>query len=257
MISVAIGFAIAFALALIAHRQRWLTGPIVGVTGRALHGAQRGWRSCCSCRSPAAATLTAIIALVAYTLLILFRNITTGLRNVPLEAGDAARGMGMTDNQILRRVELPLAMPRSWPACGSRSRRRSAWRRSLSSPAAAGSGARSTASAPAPAASSSSSRTSWSGGLAVLLAALGDVIILTIQRFALRPGAVAVAEESRTPGRDRVARHGAAHHPDRPNRAGSRCAASHPRVRRLPRGDNLGRDRDRPDRLAFWVVALC
>ncbi len=55
--------------------------------------------------------LTAIVALVAYTLLILFRNITTGLRNVPEDARDAARGMGMSDNQILWRVELPLAMP--------------------------------------------------------------------------------------------------------------------------------------------------
>src|SRR6185369_12985659 len=33
VVSVGIGFAIAFALALIAHRRRWLTGPIVGVTG--------------------------------------------------------------------------------------------------------------------------------------------------------------------------------------------------------------------------------
>ena len=55
--------------------------------------------------------LTAIVALVAYTLLILFRNITTGLRNVPADSVDAARGMGLTDGQILRRVELPLALP--------------------------------------------------------------------------------------------------------------------------------------------------
>ena len=54
---------------------------------------------------------TAIVALVAYTLLILFRNITTGLRNVSPDVIDAARGMGLTDNQILRQVELPLAMP--------------------------------------------------------------------------------------------------------------------------------------------------
>ena len=31
--SVAIGFAIAFALALLAHRRRWLIGPITQVTG--------------------------------------------------------------------------------------------------------------------------------------------------------------------------------------------------------------------------------
>ncbi len=33
VVSVGIGFAIAFALAILAHRQRWLTGPIVGFTG--------------------------------------------------------------------------------------------------------------------------------------------------------------------------------------------------------------------------------
>ena len=51
------------------------------------------------------------IALVSYTLLILFRNILTGLRGVPAEVLDAAEGMGMTRTQVLRRVELPLALP--------------------------------------------------------------------------------------------------------------------------------------------------
>ena len=51
------------------------------------------------------------IALVSYTLLILFRNILTGLRDVPGEVLDAAEGMGMTRTQQLLRVELPLALP--------------------------------------------------------------------------------------------------------------------------------------------------
>ena len=54
---------------------------------------------------------TAIIALVAYSLLIIFRNIMTGLDNVPAETKDAGRGMGLTDRQLLWRVELPLALP--------------------------------------------------------------------------------------------------------------------------------------------------
>ena len=49
--------------------------------------------------------------MIAYTLLIIFRNITTGLRNVPEETKDAARGMGLTERQLLWRVELPLAVP--------------------------------------------------------------------------------------------------------------------------------------------------
>ncbi len=55
--------------------------------------------------------MTAVIALTAYTLLIIFRNIITGLDNVPADARDAGVGMGLTDHQLLWRVELPLALP--------------------------------------------------------------------------------------------------------------------------------------------------
>ena len=41
------------------------------------------------------------IALVSYTLLILFRNILTGLRSVPPDVREAAEGMGMTPRQSL------------------------------------------------------------------------------------------------------------------------------------------------------------
>jgi len=52
-----------------------------------------------------------IIAMVAFSLLILIRNIATGVRDVPAEVLDAARGMGMNPRQLLWRVELPLALP--------------------------------------------------------------------------------------------------------------------------------------------------
>ena len=110
VVSVAIGFLIAFALALLAHRRRWLTGPIIGVTG-ALYTVPSVAAFFLLLPITGRGNLTAIIALVAYTLLILFRNITTGLRNVPQDAVDAARGMGLTQRQVLWRVELPLAMP--------------------------------------------------------------------------------------------------------------------------------------------------
>ena len=55
--------------------------------------------------------LTVEIALVSYTLLILFRNMLIGLRSVPDEVREAARGMGLTRTQTLTRVELPLALP--------------------------------------------------------------------------------------------------------------------------------------------------
>ena len=110
LISLSIGFAIAFTLALLAHRRRWLTGPITGVTG-VMYTIPSVSAFLLLLPLTGRGNLTAIVALVAYTLLILFRNITTGLRNVPADSVDAARGMGLTDNQILWRVELPLALP--------------------------------------------------------------------------------------------------------------------------------------------------
>ena len=110
LIAMVIGFAIAFTAALIAHRRRGFELPfanlsalfytipsiaffqiMVPITGI-------GW-------------LSIEIALVSYTLLILFRNTLTGLHDVPDDVKEAATGMGLTRRQTLWRVELPLAMP--------------------------------------------------------------------------------------------------------------------------------------------------
>jgi osmoprotectant transport system permease protein len=53
----------------------------------------------------------AIIVMVCFSLLILIRNIATGIRGAPVDVVDAARGMGMSGGQILWRVEVPLALP--------------------------------------------------------------------------------------------------------------------------------------------------
>lgn len=55
--------------------------------------------------------LTVIVPLAAYSLVILVRNIITGLDEVPPEAVDAARGMGFSPARLLWRVRLPLALP--------------------------------------------------------------------------------------------------------------------------------------------------
>lgn len=110
VISVVIGFVIAFALALFSHRTRWLQPPLLAATGilytipsiafffllLPLTGFGRD---------------TAIIVLSAYTLQIIYRNTMLGLDNVPDSVKDAARGMGLTNRQILWKVELPLATP--------------------------------------------------------------------------------------------------------------------------------------------------
>ena len=54
---------------------------------------------------------TIAIPLVAYTLFVLYRNIMAGLRGVPAEVLESARGMGLTRRQTFLQVELPLATP--------------------------------------------------------------------------------------------------------------------------------------------------
>ena len=108
--AVAIGFAISFGLALLAHRRRWLVGPITQVTG-ILYTIPSLALFFLLLPVTGRGNTTAIIALTSYTLLILFRNVIAGFDNVPEEARDAGRGMGLTDRQLLWRVELPLALP--------------------------------------------------------------------------------------------------------------------------------------------------
>jgi osmoprotectant transport system permease protein len=110
LVCVAVGFLLAFCMALLSHRQRWLVPTFTGTTGvlytipslafifLLLPITGLGWT-------------TAIIVLTTYTLQIIYRNIVAGLANVPAESKDAGRGMGMTDRQLFWRVELPLAMP--------------------------------------------------------------------------------------------------------------------------------------------------
>lgn len=53
----------------------------------------------------------AIICMVAFSLMILIRNVATGIREVPEDVVEAGRGMGMNAFEILTRIELPLALP--------------------------------------------------------------------------------------------------------------------------------------------------
>ncbi len=108
--AVAIGFAIAFALALIAHRRNWLVAPVAAFTG-ALYTIPSVAFFFLLQPLTGRGNTTALVALVCYTLLIIFRNVITGLAGVPDEAKDAARGMGLTERQLLWRVEMPLALP--------------------------------------------------------------------------------------------------------------------------------------------------
>ena len=104
------GFLLAFALALLAHRRVWLRPPFLFGTG-ILYTIPSVAFFFLLLPVTGRGNLTAIIALSAYTLQIIYRNTMTGLANVPGSVKDAARGMGLTERQVLWRVELPLATP--------------------------------------------------------------------------------------------------------------------------------------------------
>jgi osmoprotectant transport system permease protein len=110
LIAVVLGFGIAFALALFAHRHRWLQPPLLAGTG-VLYTIPSVAFFFLLLPITGRGRDTAIIALSAYTLQILYRNTMIGLANVPASAKESAQGMGMTDRQILWKVELPLATP--------------------------------------------------------------------------------------------------------------------------------------------------
>ena len=99
-VSVALGFAIALGLALVSHRRRWLTPAITGLTG-VLYTVPSIAFFLLLIPITGRGTDTAIIALTAYTLQIIYRNAVAGLANVPAEARDSGRGMGMTPRQLL------------------------------------------------------------------------------------------------------------------------------------------------------------
>ncbi|MDX6671839.1 MAG: osmoprotectant transport system permease protein [Solirubrobacteraceae bacterium] len=109
-IAVGIGFAIAMVASLIAHRRGWFETPFTLVAG-ILYTIPSLALFQLLVPITGLTVTTAEIALVSYTLLILFRNILTGLRGVPPDVREAARGMGLSSRQILWRVELPLALP--------------------------------------------------------------------------------------------------------------------------------------------------
>jgi len=54
---------------------------------------------------------TALLGLVAYAILPVLRNTMVGVQQIDPTLIEAARGMGMTKGQVLRRVELKLAVP--------------------------------------------------------------------------------------------------------------------------------------------------
>ena len=110
LIAVGIGFVIAFALALVAHRWRPVEHPF-GVVAALLFTIPSLAAFQLLVPFFGLGTTTIEIPLVAYSLVLLYPNIVAGLQSAPPEVLDAAQGMGFSARQTLLRVELPLAVP--------------------------------------------------------------------------------------------------------------------------------------------------
>jgi osmoprotectant transport system permease protein len=110
VVAVSIGLVISFALALLIRSNRAFQGPIM-VGADIIYSIPSLALFALLIPFTGLSILTAEIALVGYTLLILVRNIVAGFDNVPAEVIEAATGMGFTRWQRLVRIELPIALP--------------------------------------------------------------------------------------------------------------------------------------------------
>ena len=124
--SLVAALAVALPLGVVCHRVPRLRAGVLGalnlvqtIPSIALFGILMAPLAALAVAFPALAALgvsgigaaPAAIALFLYSLLPIVANTVVGLGRVSTAAVDAARGMGFTDAQVLRDVELPLALP--------------------------------------------------------------------------------------------------------------------------------------------------
>jgi osmoprotectant transport system permease protein len=112
-IAMLLAVAVGVPLGIIVTRHPWLSKPILGganiaetIPSLALFGflLPVPWMG-------ERADRLVIVALTLYALLPIIRNTSTGIESIDAAVRQAARGMGMTQNQILWQVELRLAVP--------------------------------------------------------------------------------------------------------------------------------------------------
>jgi osmoprotectant transport system permease protein len=113
VISMLLAVAAGIPLGIAVTRKHWLSKPILGsanvaetIPSLALFGflLPVPWLG-------SRADRLAIVALALYALLPIIRNTIAGIQGIDPSVREAARAMGMTDLQILLRVELPLSLP--------------------------------------------------------------------------------------------------------------------------------------------------
>jgi osmoprotectant transport system permease protein len=112
-VSIAIAVAIGIPLGILLTRRPSLASPVIGfanVTQTIPSLALFGFLIPIPLIGGIGNT-TAIVALVLYALLPLLRNTYAGIQSVEPSVVEAGRGMGMTDLERLRIIEIPLSLP--------------------------------------------------------------------------------------------------------------------------------------------------
>lgn len=116
LLALLVGTAVSIPAGILVTRVRWLDQPVLGlasviqtVPSLALLAVMVPLLAALGFRS--IGFFPAFIGLVLYSILPILRNTVSGLATVDPALIEAARGVGMTPGQRLRRVELPLALP--------------------------------------------------------------------------------------------------------------------------------------------------
>jgi osmoprotectant transport system permease protein len=116
LLALLVGTAFSLPAGVLVGRVRWLERPVLGaasiiqtIPSLALLAIMVPALAALGVRS--IGFLPAFIGLTLYSVLPILRNTVTGLAGVDPALVEAARGVGMTPAQRLRRVEMPLAMP--------------------------------------------------------------------------------------------------------------------------------------------------
>ncbi|WP_053070482.1 ABC transporter permease [Alkalihalobacillus pseudalcaliphilus] len=112
LVGVALGIALILALPIgfVLTKVKWLATPVLSVLG-VLYSIPSLAVFAMLIPLVGLGTEPAIIALVAYSQLVLVRNVMVGFQSISPSVIEAARGMGLNEVQLFWKIQLPLALP--------------------------------------------------------------------------------------------------------------------------------------------------
>jgi osmoprotectant transport system permease protein len=112
--SVLLAVALGVPLGIAAHRRARLGAGVLGAVGLLQAVPSLALLAFLVALLGSIGFVPALVALFLYALLPIVRNTVVGLAGVPQGQRDAARALGLRDAEVLRLVELPLALPTLW-----------------------------------------------------------------------------------------------------------------------------------------------